>query len=125
MYKEESIPEYIRTIIVAGTIAFMVLACIIILILFFYSKRKNALLFEREELKNQFNQTLLQSQLEIQEQTLNKISQEIHDNIGQVLSLAKLNVTTIDICQPEKARVKIADSRELLTKAIQDLRNLA
>ena len=80
---------------------------------------------EKQQLQSQFQQTLLQSQLEIQEQTLQNISQEIHDNIGQVLSLAKLNIGTIDIYQPEKAQVKIHDSYELMGKAIQDLRNLA
>jgi two-component system, NarL family, sensor kinase len=117
-------PEIITTII-AGTFIVVLLGSFIITFIFYYKSRQQKHAQEKAELQSQFNQTLLQSQLEIQEQTLNKISQEIHDNIGQVLSLAKLTVTTIDIYQPERARVKIDDSRELLTKAIQDLRNLA
>jgi two-component system, NarL family, sensor kinase len=34
---------------------------------------------------------LLKTQLELQEQTLQHISQEIHDNIGQALTFVKLN----------------------------------
>lgn len=72
-----------------------------------------------------FQKTLLQSQLEIQEQTLKNISQEIHDNIGQVLSLAKLNLFTMNPDQPDLLNQKIQDSRELVSKAIVDLRDLS
>jgi two-component system NarL family sensor kinase len=67
----------------------------------------------------------MSTQLEIQEQTLKNISQEIHDNIGQVLSLAKLNLATTDIDQKEAARQKVDDSKNLVAKAIQDLRDLS
>ena len=97
----------------------------IIIMGFQYKQKQIKHIREKEKIQSQFQQTLLQSQLEIQEQTLHNISQEIHDNIGQVLSLTKLNIQTIDIYQPEKALIKINDSRELLTNAIRDLRNLA
>ncbi|HEY6976971.1 MAG TPA: ATP-binding protein [Chitinophagaceae bacterium] len=74
------------------------------------------------DLKSQYETTILQSQLEIQEQTFRNISQEIHDNIGQVLSLAKLNLNTI---LQNGASEKIALAEELLGKAITDLRDLS
>lgn len=67
----------------------------------------------------------MESKLEIQEQTLKTISQEVHDNIGQVLSLAKLNINTMAEATPEALTEKINDSRLLITKAIQDLRDLS
>ncbi|MGF2411976.1 sensor histidine kinase [Ferruginibacter sp.] len=72
-------------------------------------------------MKTQFEQELLQTQLEIQEQTLKTISQEIHDNIGQVLSLAKLNLNTL----PNTNEPKIQETKNLVSKAINDLRNLS
>lgn len=72
-----------------------------------------------------FQQTLLQTQLEIQEQTFKNISQEIHDNIGQALSLAKLNLNTMPLLTDEKAVQKISTSKELVSKAIIDLRDLS
>ena len=74
---------------------------------------------------SQLNEEILRSQLEIQEQTLKNISQEIHDNIGQLLSLTKLNLATADIEQKETARQKIDNSHQLVSKAIVDLRNLS
>jgi two-component system NarL family sensor kinase len=112
-------------LVISATLFILLIISFIIIFIILYQKRRQVYAKEKAELQSQFQQTLLQSQLEIQEQTLQNISQEIHDNIGQVLSLAKLNIGTIDIYQPEKANIKINDSRELLAKAIQDLRNLA
>lgn len=95
---------------------------LIFLYLLFFQLQRRRVLHEKEmfQLSQKFEQTLFRSQLEIQEQTFRNISQEIHDNIGQVLSLAKLNLNTI---QPPTD--KIALTEELLGKAIADLRDLS
>lgn len=80
---------------------------------------------EKTELHQHFQEELLRTQLEIQEQTFKTISQEIHDNIGQMLSLAKLNLNTVDLQSSEKAAQKIGDAKDLVGKAIQDLRDLS
>jgi signal transduction histidine kinase len=87
-----------------------------------YLKRKNKLLLEKEMMSIQFEQTLLQSKLEIQEQTFHDISQELHDNIGQVLSLISINLNLLNA--PQEAD-KIARMDEMLGKALADLRNLS
>jgi len=87
-----------------------------------YFKRKNKLLLEKEKMGIQFEQTLLQSKLEIQEQTFQDISQELHDNIGQVLSLASITVNTVN-APGESDKINQID--ELLGKALNDLRNLS
>ena len=76
-------------------------------------------------LELQMKQELLQTQIEIQEQTLKTISQEIHDNIGQVLSLAKLNLNTFEGIESDTNQTKINDTKNLVSKAINDLRDLS
>lgn len=80
------------------------------------------LILEKERMAIQFEQTLLASKLEIQEQTFTYIGQEIHDNIGQVLSLVRLNLNTIH-CPAEPEKITMMD--ELLGKAITDLRSIS
>ena len=80
---------------------------------------------EKLNLQNEFQQTLLRTQLEIQEQTLKNISWEIHDNIGQILSLAKLNLGTVEMNDAVTAHEKVDDAKNLISKAIQDLRDVA
>jgi signal transduction histidine kinase len=87
-----------------------------------YLKRKNKLLLEKERLSIQYEQTLLRSKLEIQEQTLTNVSREIHDNIGQVLSMVRINMNTL---KPGDEQEKIELMDELLEKAITDLRSLS
>ena len=56
---------------------------------------------------------------------LQKISQEIHDNIGQTLSLAKLNLHSIQKQKEEISKGKVVETLQLVAKAIQDLRELS
>lgn len=78
---------------------------------------------EKDQLLARFQKELLRTKLEIQDQTLKNISKEIHDNIGQVLSLAKLNLNTMDVSNLD-ATDKICSSKDLVGKAILDLRGL-
>ena len=73
-------------------------------------------------MKAQFEQTLLQSKLEIQEETFTYISREIHDNIGQTLSMARLNLNAIDLAAQQE---KIDRIDNMLEKSIADLRTLS
>lgn len=108
--------------IVGSSLFILLLAAAAVLLFRIYLRRKNRLLLEKERMSIQFEQTLLRSKLEIQEQTFNNISKEIHDNIGQVLSLARINVNGIDASGQESRLQRIDD---LLGKAISDLRNLS
>jgi signal transduction histidine kinase len=111
-------------LIVAGTIMLLLLGIFIISFLFFYQKRHNNHISEKENLKSEFKQELLKTRIEIQESTLNDISREIHDNITQVLSFVKLNLGMIDGAD-QKTQAKIIENRELVAQTINDLRNLS
>lgn len=110
---------------IGGTILVILLVAGIIAFLFIFSNRNWKHQREKQLMKIQFEQELLQTQLEIQEQTLKTISEEIHDNVGQVLSLAKLNLNTIGIINDEQVQFKINSTKDLVSKAINDLRDLS
>src|SRR6185436_14570695 len=112
-------------IIITGVFVIGLLSFFMIWFVFMYRKSYSKHLQEEKLLESYYQQELLQAQLEIQEQTLRTISQEIHDNIGQVLSLAKLNLNTMEIDKKEELQEKIVDSKKLVSKAIQDLRDLS
>jgi two-component system, NarL family, sensor kinase len=72
---------------------------------------------------NRYQQTLLKSKIEIQEQTFHKISQELHDNVGQLLVLAKMQVNVLeDACSDFS---KVQEVKKTLAIAINDVRNIA
>jgi two-component system, NarL family, sensor kinase len=109
------------------TVALILLLLVFFLVSIFliYSKNQKKHQLEKQLLQSQFTQTLLQTQLEIQEQTLANVAQEIHDNTGQLLSLIKLNIATTDVAQPEKAKVKLDDTLALVTQVMGGIRQLS
>ena len=73
-----------------------------------------------------FDQELMKTRMEVQEQTLQTIASDIHDNIGQLLSLTRVSLSTVNIYkQPVKANEKIAEAMTLLDTSIKELRQLA
>lgn len=107
-----------------ATVSLFVLLMVIAVIAIFrvFLKRKTTLLLEKEQMSRQFEKTLLQSKLEIQEETFTYISREIHDNIGQTLSMARLNLNSMEL--PAVAE-KMEMIDHMLEKSITDLRNLS
>ena len=112
-------------IVVIGSLLLILLVAFIVLSVFYYQRSQLRNSKAMEDLKNSVQKEMLVAQLEIKENTLNTIAQEIHDNIGQVLSLAKLNLTKVVITDSVSEAEKINTSRDLIGKAIQDLRNLS
>ncbi|MEI8073766.1 MAG: ATP-binding protein [Bacteroidota bacterium] len=113
--------EFLITIVVAS-VFFVLIGIFLMILVFFFLRRQRKNKMEKEDMRNRFEQTLLNTQLEIQEHTFNYISQEIHDNIGQILSLVRINLNVLSEKTPE---IHFANTDELLGKAIRDLRNLS
>jgi len=94
-------------------------------ILFLYQRKQHAFLRQLEDAKDKYESGLLKSQLEVQEQTLRHISRDLHDNIGHYITLAKLHLNTIGWELGEKGAGKAEYAVDLLTKALDDLRDLS
>ena len=112
------------TIILFSLFALLLISIIIIAAVLYYNRRKKHS-HEKKIMQSEFQEELLRTQIEIQEQTLKNISQEIHDNIGQVLSLAKLNLNTFPPTTHPDILARANDTRQLVSKAIHDLRDLS
>lgn len=108
--------------IIIGSASLLLILIFFYLLLYQYYRRRLHHADELYTLRRNYDQALLQSQLEIQEQTYLQISEEIHDNIGQVLSLVKLNINTLDKSHDAE---KITTTDTLLAQAIADLRSLS
>lgn len=78
-----------------------------------------------EQHGNRLEEELLRVQLEIQERELEMIRAEIFDNVGQVLSLAKLQLSSQIPKENEHLSDTLASSKMLVGQAIQDLRQVA
>ncbi|MDP2688263.1 MAG: histidine kinase [Aequorivita sp.] len=110
-----------KEIIIIAAIAIPVTLVIVVIVLFsVFARRKNRLLQQQEEAKKNFERELAESQIEIREETLRNISWELHDNIGQLMTLAKI--------QAQMAKDKpemMAEVSETIGTGIDELRALS
>ncbi len=102
-------------------IAIPVTLVIVVIVLFsVFSHRKNRLLRQQAEAKKAFDRELAESQIEIREETLRNISWELHDNIGQLMTLAKIQ-TQMALEKPKM----LHEVSETIGTAIDELRALS
>lgn len=111
-------------VIIIGIILGLVLVGFIVTILFLYQRRQRKQEEEILEMKDSYEKEALLSQLEIQENTFKTIAQELHDNIGQLLSVVKITLSGLPMEKEHKAYPLIVNSQQVLHKAIADLSNV-
>jgi signal transduction histidine kinase len=111
---------------------FIVIANVILLVfiggilIFIAQYRKRRIVHQSEkELMNQVHQQeLLSNQIEVQTQTMRDIGREIHDNVGQKLTLASIYSNQLSHENPAQNQ-KIEQISKLLNESLQDLRQLS
>ncbi len=117
--------ENVRMVVFSSAALFAFVTLFIIYFVVLYRNKQLKNKQEQEELEANFRQELLKTQLEVQEQTLNYISTEIHDNVTQVLSFVKLTLGNIAGSIEEEKKAKVIETRELVAQSITDLRDLS
>lgn len=117
--------EFIAVFILISVLLILGMAVFIAMIIYRYQQKQNIYFKAIETLKTSHENTLLQSQVEIQEQSFQNISREIHDNIGQKLTLAKLYLNTVDFDNANKAMLQVNSSVNIIGEVITDLSDLS
>ncbi|MBT3871157.1 MAG: histidine kinase [Flavobacteriaceae bacterium] len=90
-----------------------------------FQKRKNKLLVEQIEAEKRYERELATSQLEIQEQTFKNIGWELHDNVGQLLSVLSIQLNMMLLKAPRTIQKQLKDTSDVLGNTIQEVRNLS
>jgi two-component system NarL family sensor kinase len=116
--------EKLRTLIAIITITFLIMPAFMVIYFLIYTKKKRNHLEEKKRMKEDFDQEMLLAEQEVREQTMQTIGAELHDNIGQLLSLTTLTLKSIDTHNSLHSDEKVAASIELLGKAISEMRLL-
>ncbi len=117
--------ESLVIFIIVCTLLIVLLISFVTYIVYRYQQKQNKYFKDMEALKIAHADEMLQSRVEIQEQTFANISREIHDNIGQKLTLAKLHLNTLKLAEPAKARSQLDDSVVMISEAITDLSDIS
>lgn len=114
-----------NNLVIIFTITLLIVVLTMIFIYVVFIKKKASLLIKQKEKDMRFEKELATSQVEIKEQTLNYIGQELHDDLGQKLSVVRLRQNQLIPKLKNKEKEELIELNELLGECIQDIRNLS
>jgi hypothetical protein len=107
-------------------IAVLVIVTGLVIIFFIvFQKRKNKLLLDKIKREREFEEALIEIQTEVQEQTLKNVGQELHDNIGQLLAVANMQLNLVASLLNDSLKDKIDDAKSVVSLAITEVRGLS
>jgi signal transduction histidine kinase len=72
-----------------------------------------------------FEAELVKIEAEVKENTLRTIAGELHDNIGQMLSITAATLSSINLANSPKAGDKLHYAQDVLNNSIKEVRQLA
>ncbi|WP_231458925.1 MULTISPECIES: sensor histidine kinase [unclassified Pedobacter] len=108
-----------------ASLVFLLMPISLLMYIRSYNRHKKNHFIEKENMRQKFESEILKTHIEVQDQTMQTIATELHDNIGQLLSLTTLTLNSIQITDNEKASEKISSSLSLVSKSIKEIRELA
>lgn len=104
----------------------LIIVCTLIILFFIvFQKRKNKLILDKIAQQQAFEEELSKTQLEIQEQTLKNIGQELHDNVGQILSVANMNLSILSMQISDDIKESFVETKNAVKESLSELRALS
>jgi len=116
--------QRIDTLIIFLTLVFLIAPVFLLMYVNQYNKRKKRHIEEKQLMQLTFESELIKTQMEIREQTMQTIGADLHDNIGQLLSLTSLTLNSVKLEDAEKAQQKIDAALDLTMRSIKEMRLL-
>lgn len=114
-----------NSFVIIFTVTLLIIVLTMILVYVIFIRKKTKLLIEQKEKDLHFEKELATSQVEMKEQTLNYIGQELHDDLGQKLSVVRLRQNQLIPKLINSEKEELMELNELLGECIQDIRNLS
>ncbi|MCU7617482.1 histidine kinase [Chryseobacterium sp. PBS4-4] len=111
--------------VIIFTVTLLIIVLTMIFVYVIFIRKKTTLLIEQKEKDMHFEKELATSQIEMKEQTLNYIGQELHDDLGQKLSVVRLRQNQLISKLSNGEKEELNELNELLGECIQDVRNLS
>jgi two-component system NarL family sensor kinase len=113
----------ITLLILVTSISLLLVSIGLILFLVFFIKTKNKNIKQQYDLKNQFEKELFATQIEIKDQVLQHVGRELHDNVGQLLTVSRIHLKTLIKSDENPSRFDEINRSTL--KALEELRQLS
>ncbi|MBX2953419.1 MAG: sensor histidine kinase [Leadbetterella sp.] len=106
----------------------LILFVFIIGMVYFVSQfRKRKVLYEKEltQIKMEYEKAKLQIEVDAQKETMKKIGKEIHDSVGQKLTLASIYLKKNGVSSVKNSYSNLGEISELIDESLTELRQLS
>jgi len=122
---QTSISEISVLTIIISTLLLLFFGALVIYYVFLYQKKRFLHHKQVQEMQDTFARTLLQSKLEIQEETLDHIAKELHANFSQLVSLININLSAILPQSSDEMKDSIMETKYLAKQLMTELKSLS
>jgi two-component system NarL family sensor kinase len=114
----------VTALVLVTTLIFSLSLIFIVVYIMSYNKRKRKHAEEKIRMKQLFATEIARAELEVMERTMQTIGTDLHDNIGQLLSLTSFTLNSVSTDDPVRSRQKVDSAIELIKKSIKEMRQL-
>ncbi|MBD1393347.1 sensor histidine kinase [Mucilaginibacter glaciei] len=90
-----------------------------------YNRNKKKHAEEKMAMQVSYETELLKTQMEVQEQTFKTIAYNLHDNIGQLLSLMTITLSSVNVNDTARTAEKIATVEDLTKRSMKEVKALS
>jgi len=118
--------EYLLPLFLFGSIVLVLFAVSLTGVLILQRRRQLNHQFEKKNLEISYQNDLLSTRLEVQEQSMALISEEIHDNVGQLLTMSRTYLSILKKQDNNESSQSLIDrSFTMISQAVTDLRHIS
>lgn len=121
----DSVNSDIILVYFIGTVGMLLLAGGLVFFFVFYQKRMLAKQLELNKIKRDQQQEILSNTISAQEKERKRIAQDLHDEVGAMLSVVKLNVARIERQSADKSKVLASETKHFLDDVITQVRGIS
>ena len=108
-----------------GTVGMLLLAGGLLFFFITYQKRLLRKQLELNQVKQDQQKEILRNTIQAQENERKRIAQDLHDEVGAMLSVVKLNVSMIERHTQEKANSLAGETKSYLDEVITQVRGIS
>ncbi len=117
--------EYLTEIIISFVTVLLVLITVIFTLFYYFNQKRIKYILEKQEASRTTERELEKARIENQEHLLKNLSWELHDNIGQLLSVSKMQLSMMSEPSLPADRKILGDTIDVLGKLLDDVRSLS
>lgn len=108
-----------------GSLILLLMGMAVILFVIYYQRKQLKSQNTIQEMKNNYQRQMLANSLAVQELVRRKISNDLHDEIGGLLSATKLSISSLSKNADPSIKDKIENAKNLVTEALAQVRSIS